>query len=144
VAVVAGLAVFGTEPWLGFVGTLREPLERTFTANIGFSGLLGPVGVAVGAVAALAIFIAAVLVGGARGYGLSVVAGIVAGPYTFIHYLVGTIVAAEPVLRRRPRWLAPFPLLLLITPLVPAWLIGLAAAISKAPPDGAEHPEAGR
>ena len=42
VAVLAGIALFGVEPWREFVGTLREPLERTFTANIGFSGLLGP------------------------------------------------------------------------------------------------------
>ena len=144
VSLLAGLALFGAQPWVDFVATLREPLERTFTANIGFSGLLGPAGVVVGVVVALAIFIAGVLVGGPRGYGLSIVAGIIAGPYTFIHYLAGTIVAAEPVLRRRPRWLAPFPLLLVITPLVPVWLIGLAAAIRKAPPHGAEHPEAGR
>ena len=48
VSVLAGVALFGIEPWLEFAGTLREPLERTFTANIGFSGLLGPVGVVVG------------------------------------------------------------------------------------------------
>ena len=99
VSILAGVALFGIEPWLQFAGTLREPLERTFTANIGFSGLLGPVGVAVGVVVAVAIFVVGVLVGGARGYGLSIIAGIVAGPYTFIHYLAGTIVAAEPVLR---------------------------------------------
>ena len=108
-SVLAGVALFGIEPWLQFAETLREPLERTFTANIGFSGLLGPVGVAVGVVVAVAIFVVGVLTGGARGYGLSIIAGIVAGPYTFIHYLAGTIVAAEPVLRARPRRLARLP-----------------------------------
>ena len=129
VSVLAGVALFGIEPWLQFAETLREPLERTFTANIGFSGLLGPVGVVVGVVVAGAIFVVGVLIGGARGYGLSIIAGIVAGPYTFIHYLAGTIVAAEPVLRARPRRLAPFPSLLLVTPLVPLWLVALAAVI---------------
>ena len=44
VAVLAGVAFFGIEPWVAFAETLREPLERTFTANIGFSALLGPSG----------------------------------------------------------------------------------------------------
>jgi hypothetical protein len=145
VSVLAGVALFGVDPWLDFVGTLREPLERTFTANIGFSGLLGPAGVVVGVVVAVAIFVVGVLVGGRRGYGLSIIAGIVAGPYTFIHYLAGTIVAAEPVLRARPKWLAPFPLLLVITPLVPIWLVGLAAVIRRSPPAAEDgEPEAGR
>lgn len=137
VSILAGVAMFGIQPWLDFVGTLREPLERTFTANIGFSGLLGPVGVAVGVVVAVAIFVVGVLVGGARGYGLSILAGIVAGPYTFIHYLAGSIVAAEPVLRTRPRRLAVFPSLLVVTPLVPLWLVALAAVI-RGSPDVAE------
>lgn len=128
-SVLVGVALFGIEPWVQFAGTLREPLERTFTANIGFSGLLGPVGVAVGVVVAGAIFVVGVLTGGARGYGLSILSGIVAGPYTFIHYLAGAIVAAEPVLRARPRRLAAFPSLLLVTPLVPLWLVALAAVI---------------
>jgi hypothetical protein len=137
----AGLAIFGIGPWLDFMGSLRDPLERTFTANIGSSGLLGPVGVVVGIGAALAIFVAGAAVGGARGYGLSIVAGIVAGPYTFIHYLAGAIVAAEPVLRSRPRWLAPFPWLLVVFPLIPLWLVGLAGAIRAAPPpDEAAEP----
>lgn len=133
VSVLAGVALFGIEPWLQFAGSLREPLERTFTANIGFSGLLGPIGVAVGVVVAGAIFVVGVLTGGARGYGLSIIAGIVAGPYTFIHYLAGSIVAAEPVLRTRPRRLAAFPSLLLVTPLVPLWLVALAAVIRGSP-----------
>ena len=83
---------------------------------------------------AVAIFVVGVLIGGARGYGLSIIAGIVAGPYTFIHYLAGTIVAAEPVLRTRPRRLAPFPSLLLVTPLVPLWLIALAGVIAGSAP----------
>ena len=41
---VIGLVVFGPDPWLDFLETLREPLERTFTANIGFSNLLGTPG----------------------------------------------------------------------------------------------------
>lgn len=143
VGVLVGLALFGAGPWIAFLGTLREPLERTFTANIGFSGLLGPAGVAVGVAVALAIFVAGVMVGGARGYGLSIVAGIVAGPYTFIHYLAGTLVAAEPVLRSRPRWLAPFPSLLVVFPLIPLWLVGLAGVIRAAPPpDGEAGPPA--
>ena len=142
-SVLAGVALFGIEPWLQFAETLREPLERTFTANIGFSGLLGPVGVAVGVVVAVAIFVVGVLIGGARGYGLGIIAGIVAGPYTFIHYLAGTIVAAEPVLRVRPRRLAAFPSLLLVTPLVPLWLVALAAVIrgSPAPEAESQHQE---
>ena len=48
IGVAAGLLIFGVDPWIAFVGTLREPLERTFTANVGCSGLLGPVGVVVG------------------------------------------------------------------------------------------------
>ena len=121
----------GSSPGWQFAGTLREPLERTFTANIGFSGLLGPVGVVVGVLVAGAIFVVGVLTGGARGYGLGIIAGIVAGPYTFIHYLAGTIVAAEPVLRMRPRRLAAFPSLLLVTPLVPLWLVALAGSHSR-------------
>jgi hypothetical protein len=132
-SVVAGVAIFGIQPWLDFAGTLREPLERTFTANIGFSGLLGPAGVVVGVVMAGAIFVVGVQIGGSRGYGLSILAGIVAGPYTFIHYLAGTIVAAEPVLRTRPKRLAAFPSLLLVTPLVPVWLVALAAVIRGSP-----------
>jgi hypothetical protein len=139
VAVLSGVALFGIDPWLAFAGTLREPLERTFTANIGFSGLLGPIGVVVGVVVAVAIFAIGARTGGARGYGLSIVAGIVAGPYTFIHYLAGSIVAAEPVLHTRPRRLAPFPSLLLVTPLVPLWLVGLAGVIYGTPEPEAEE-----
>jgi hypothetical protein len=137
-SVLAGVALFGIDPWLEFAGTLREPLARTFTANIGFSGLLGPVGVVVGVAVAVAIFALGVSTGGARGYGLSIISGIVAGPYTFIHYLAGTIVAAEPALRTRPRRLAAFPSLLLVTPLVPLWLVGLAAVIRGSPEPEAE------
>jgi hypothetical protein len=140
-AVLSGVALFGIDPWLAFAGTLREPLERTFTANIGFSGLLGPIGVVVGVVVAVAIFVIGARTDGARGYGLSIVAGIVAGPYTFIHYLAGSIVAAEPVLRTRPRRLAPFPSLLLVTPLVPLWLVGLAGVIRGTPEPTAERPD---
>jgi hypothetical protein len=136
VAVVSGVALFGIDPWLAFAGTLREPLERTFTANIGFSGLIGPVGVIIGVAVAAVIFVVGAWTGGARGYGLSIVAGIVAGPYTFIHYLAGSIVAVEPVLRTRPRRLAAFPTLFLVVPLVPLWLVALAGVIagSAAPP----------
>jgi hypothetical protein len=142
--VLIGLAIFGVEPWLDFVGTLREPLERTFTANVGWSGLLGQAGVVVGVGIGLAALLAGMVVGGSRGYGLSILAGILAGPYTFIHYLSGTIVAVEPVLRTRPRWLSPFPWLLIVFPLIPVWLTALAAVVraSPPPPDEAGVPPA--
>jgi hypothetical protein len=142
--VVIGLLIFGVDPWIDFVATLSEPLERTFAANVGWSGLLGPAGVVVGVVIGLVAFAIGVRIGGARGYGLSIIAGILAGPYTFIHYLSGTIVAVEPVLRTRPRWLAPFPWLLIVFPLIPVWLTGLAAVVraSPPPPDEAAGPPA--
>jgi hypothetical protein len=130
---IIGLAIFGPDPWLAFLGTLREPLERTFTANVGFTALFGPAGVVIGLVVGVAIFVAGLVMGGARGYGLSIVAGILAGPYAFIHYLSGTLVAVEPVLRTRPRWLTPFPWLLVAFPLIPVWLAGLAAVIWRSP-----------
>jgi hypothetical protein len=133
--VVVGLLIFGIEPWLAFVGTLREPLERGFTANIGWSGLLGPVGVAIGLVLAAVAFVSAIRIGGSRGYGLSIISGILAGPYTFIHYLIGTLAAAEPVLRERPRALWPFPWLLVVFPLIPVWLTALGWVVAQ-PPDG--------
>jgi hypothetical protein len=139
--VLVGLLVFGIEPWLAFVGTLREPLERTFTANVGWSSLLGPAGLVIGFALAAVAFVAALRVGGARGYGLSIVSGILAGPYTFIHYLIGTLVAAEPVLRARPRSLWPFPWLLVIFPLIPVWLSALGWVIAQ--PAGASR-ETGR
>lgn len=122
-----GLVVFGPQPWLDFLGTLREPLERSFTANVGFSGLLGPAGVVVGVLAAAAIWVASVTRHrGDRGLGLALLAGIALGPYTFIHYLVGALVAAEPLLRVRPRLLLPFPWLLIAFPLIPLWVLLLA------------------
>jgi hypothetical protein len=135
---VGGVAIFGIDPWIAYLGTLREPLERTFTANIGWSGLLGPAGVVVGVVVAAVIFVIGVRIGGSRGYGMSILAGIVAGPYTFIHYLAGTLVAVEPVLWRRPRWLSPFPWLLVAFPFVPIWLTGLAGVLALAPGQTAE------
>jgi hypothetical protein len=136
-----GLAIFGIDPWIAFIGTLREPLERTFTANVGFSDLFGPVGVAIGLAVGIAILVAGVLAGGSRGYGLSIIGGIIMGPYTFIHYLVGTLVAVEPVLQTRPRRLVPFPWLLVIFPLIPLWLVGLAWVVgSSPPPDEAAAP----
>jgi Glycosyltransferase family 87 len=131
--VVIGLFIFGLEPWVEFLGTLREPLERTFTANVGWSALLGPAGVIVGLLIGLVVFVFGVRLGGARGYGLSIIAGILAGPYTFIHYLSGTLVAVEPVLRTRPRWLVPFPWLLIVFPLIPVWLTGLAGVVWRSP-----------
>jgi len=144
VGVVIGLLIFGPDPWIAFLGTLREPLERTFTANVGWSGLLGQAGVVVGVVIGVVVFVLGVRMGGARGYGLSILAGILAGPYTFIHYLSGTLIAAEPVLRTKPRWLAPFPWLLVVFPLIPVWLTGLAAVVrqSPAPPEEAAAPPA--
>jgi hypothetical protein len=134
VGVVIGLAIFGADPWLTFVETLREPLERTFTANVGFSGLLGPLGVIVGMGVAVVVFVGGALMGGARGYGMAILSGILAGPYTFIHYLAGSLVAVEPVLRTRPRRLAPFPWLLVAFPLIPLWLTGLAWIVRSSPP----------
>jgi len=144
VGMVIGLLIFGPDPWIAFLGTLREPLERTFTANVGWSGLLGQAGVVVGVVIGVVVFVLGVRMGGARGYGLSILAGILAGPYTFIHYLSGTLIAAEPVLRTKPRWLAPFPWLLVVFPLIPVWLTGLAAVVrqSPAPPEEAAAPPA--
>jgi len=134
VGVLAGLVTFGNEPWLAFIGTLREPLERTFTANVGFSGLLGPIGVVIGVAAGATVLITGLMVGGSRRYGLSIIAGILMGPYTFIHYLAGTLVAAEPVLRARPRWLVPFPWTLVMFPLIPFALLGLAWVVRWHPP----------
>lgn len=137
--VVIGLLIFGPEPWMAFIGSLREPLERTFTANVGWSGLLGQAGVVVGVVMGVVVFVLGVRMGGARGYGLSILAGILAGPYTFIHYLSGSLVAVEPVLRTKPRWLAPFPWLLVVFPLIPVWLTGLAGVLWRSPePDAAD------
>jgi glycosyl transferase family 87 len=141
--VLVGLGIFGIDPWIAFIGTLREPLERTFTANVGFSGLFGQLGVGIGLAAGLAILVVGVIAGGSRGYGLSIIGGIVMGPYTFIHYLAGTLVAAEPVLRTQPRRLLPFPWLLVIFPLIPFWLVGLAWVVRSSPPaDAAAAPPA--
>lgn len=133
--VLGGLVLFGIEPWIEFLATLREPLERTFTANVGWSSLLGPVGVVIGVAIAAVLLVAGLVLGGPRGYGLSIIAGIVAGPYTFIHYLSGTLVAAEPVLRSRPRRLTPFPWLLVAFPLIPVWLTLLGFVVRSTPPE---------
>ena len=142
--VLIGLLIFGVDPWLAFFDTLREPLERTFTANLGWSGLLGPVGVVIGVAIGVVVFVVGVRMGGARGYGLSILAGILAGPYTFIHYLSGSLIAIEPTLRTRPRWLTPFPWLLIAFPLIPVWLTVLAGVVrsSPAPPEEAAAPPA--
>ena len=42
VGVLLGLAMFGTEPWLAFVERSASHFERTFTANVGFSGPARP------------------------------------------------------------------------------------------------------
>ena len=121
-----GMLAFGTDTWVAYLRTFAEPLSRTFTANIGFSGLLGSMGVAVGAVFAAFIVLLAIGRRDAVGLGLSVTAGVILGPYTFIHYLSGLLVAAEPILRTRPIRLAIFPWLLLVFPLMPAWLLAFA------------------
>ena len=131
--VLIGLLIFGVDPWVAFFDSLREPLERTFTANIGWSGLLGPVGVVIGVAIGVVVFVVGVRMGGSRGYGLSILAGILAGPYTFIHYLSGSLVAFEPTLRTRPRWLSPFPWLLIAFPLIPVWLTVLAGVVRASP-----------
>ena len=131
--VLAGVLVFGPDLWLEWLGTFREPLERTFTANIGFSGLLGPAGVAVGLVAAAVVGAAALVRRGDIGMGLSLVSGILLGPYTFVHYLSGLVVVVDPVLRARPRWLAPYPWLLVVFPLIPLWLLALGWTMWRVP-----------
>jgi alpha-1,2-mannosyltransferase len=133
ISVAVGVVVFGPDLWLDWLGTFREPLGREFTANIGFSGLLGPPGVAVGILAAVVIGAAALVRRGDIGLGMSLVSGIVLGPYTFIHYLSGLVVVIDPVLRRRPRSLAPYPWLLVVFPLIPVWLVGLAWTMWRAP-----------
>jgi hypothetical protein len=133
VGVVAGMAVFGIDRWVEWIATFREPLERTFTANVGFSGLLGPAGVVVGVAVAVVVGAAALLRRGDIGMALALVSGIVLGPYTFIHYLSGLVVVVDPVLRSRPRWLAPYPWLLIVFPLIPAWLSALAWTMWRTP-----------
>jgi hypothetical protein len=134
IGVVAGVFVFGPELWIDWLGTFREPLERTFTANVAFSGLLGPPGVVVGVAAAVVIGLAALVRRTDIGLGLSLVSGIVLGPYSFIHYLSGLVVVIDPVLRARPRWLAPYPWLLVVFPLIPVWLLALAWTMWRTPP----------
>jgi hypothetical protein len=143
VGVAAGVVVFGPDLWLSWLGTFREPLERTFTANVGFSGLLGPAGVVVGIGAAVVIGAAALARRTDIGLGLSLVSGIVLGPYTFIHYLSGLVVAVDPVLRSRPRWLAPYPWLLVVFPLIPVWLLALAWTMWRTPDPAAAQPASG-
>ena len=128
-----GVLVFGVDPWVGYLSSFREPLGREFTANIGLSGLLGPAGVAAGVVCA-AIVLALALRRGRDGLGLAIISGVLLGPYTFIHYLTPVLMAAEPPLRRRPRVLAPFPVLMLVFPLMPVWLLLLAAVSYAADP----------
>jgi hypothetical protein len=137
VGVLAGLVVFGPDLWLEWLATFREPLERTFTANVAFSGLLGPPGVVVGVVAAVVIGAAALLRRTDIGLGLSLVSGILLGPYSFIHYLAGLVVVIDPVLRARPRWLAPYPWLLVVFPLIPVWLLALGWTMWRTPDGGA-------
>jgi alpha-1,2-mannosyltransferase len=133
VGVVAGVLSFGPELWIEWLATFREPLGREFTANIGFSGLVGPAGVVVGFVAAVVIGAAALVRRTDIGLGMALVSGIVLGPYSFIHYLSGLVVVVDPVLRTRPRWLAPYPWLLVVFPLIPVWLIGLAWTMWRTP-----------
>jgi hypothetical protein len=140
--VTAGLLIFGVDPWLAFLGTLREPLDRTFTANIGFSSWLGPVGVAFGVLAGAVLLVLALRREGTEGFGLAIVSGIVIGPYTFIHYLSGTLIAVLPVLRTRPRLLVPFPWLLILFPLIPIWLLLLGWVLWRRPAEAVAPPAA--
>lgn len=121
----AGLVLFGPGPWIDFLQTLREPLQRTFTANIGFSNLFGTPGVVVGVAVAAILWAGSVLRRGHETLGLAILSGIALGPYTFIHYLAGVLVAVEPLLRSRPRLLVPYPWLLIAFPLIPLWLVAL-------------------
>ncbi len=145
IGLVSGIVIWGPDLWLAYARTFLEPLERTFTANVGFSGLFGPIGVAVGLVAGIAVGVLALRRGDGSGLGLSLVAGLLASPYLFIHYLAGLIVAVEPVLRRQPRRLAVYPWLLVAFPLIPVWLTGLGATVWRSPrdqPPVAEPPSA--
>ncbi len=137
VGTIFGVLVFGPEAWIAYARTFIEPLTHTFTANIGFSGHLGPAGVAIGAGCALVILVFAVRHRGATGLGLAITSGVVLGPYTFIHYLSGLIVAAEPLLRRRPRVLAIFPWLMLFIQFTPIWLLAYAGVQVAVPADEA-------
>ena len=136
-ASLLGVLVFGVDAWVAYARTFTEPLTRTFTANIGFSGLLGPAGVAVGACAALLVVRSPLRSPrDGMGLGLSITAGVILGPYTFIHYLSGLLVAAEPILRTAPRRLAAFPWLALVFPLMPVWLAGIAGVEVASHPPG--------
>jgi hypothetical protein len=130
---LVGVVVFGPDLWLDWVATFREPLERTFTADISFGGRLGPAGVAVGVAVAAVLGIAAVARRGDIGLGLALISGIVLGPYSFIHYLSGLVVTVDPVLRIRPRWLAPYPWGLIVFPLIPVWLTALGWTTWRTP-----------
>jgi hypothetical protein len=134
VGIGAGVLIWGPDLWIAYARTFGEPLGREFTANIGLSGLLGPAGVVIGLLAGAAVGIIALTRRDGIGLGLSLVAGLLASPYLFIHYLSGLIVAVEPTLRRRPRSLAVYPWLLVVFPLIPAWLLGLAATLHRTPP----------
>ena len=139
VSVLAGVALFGIEPWLEFVGTLREPLERTFTANIGFSGLLGPVGVVVGVRRGRSDL------RGRRAE--SAAPGAMASASSPGSSRARTRSSTTSPERSWPRSRSsgcghgdspPFPSLLLVTPLVPLWLVALAAVIRGSPAPEAE------
>jgi hypothetical protein len=121
--VLIGILALGPGPWLAFLATLREPLSRAFTANVGFSAYLGMAGVLVGVVSAGALLYLGLLRRESDGMGLAILSGIVLGPYSFIHYLSGALIAVEPILRSRPRWLVAFPWLLIAFPLIPIWVL---------------------
>ena len=138
---LAGVALFGVDLWLAYLATFTEPLSREFTANVGFSGLVGgPLGVGIGVAAAAVLLVMAMRRDDRVGFGISIASGVLLGPYTFIHYLSGLIVAAEPALRLRPRWLAPYPWLLVVFPLIPVWVALFGVTLSRLPrdPDPAE------
>ena len=140
---LGGVALFGIGPWLAYLGTFAEPLAREFTANVGFSGLLpGPLGVGLGVAGAVVLLAMAFRRDDRVGFGISIASGVLLGPYTFIHYLAGLVVAAEPALRLRPRWLAPFPWLLVVFPLIPVWVALFGVTLSRLPRD--PFPEAER
>ncbi len=125
----AGIVAFGLDTWLAFVRTFAEPLGREFTANMGLSGLWGPVGVVAGALLGLAVFVLALRRRDRDGLSLAIYAGALASPYLFIHYLAGVLVAVEPLLRKRPRWLAAFPpVMVVVFPLMAVWVALLAVA----------------
>ena len=122
------------DPWLAFIDTLREPLERTFTANIGFSGLLRPGGVVIGVVVGVAVFVAGARMGGRARLRAEHHRGDPRWGRTRSSTTWWDAGRRRAHASDRPRWLVPFPWLLVAFPLIPLWLTGLAGVVRSSPP----------